>query len=576
MNKIIPYLKPYFGRMSLGLIIKFTGTIMDLLLPWILAYIIDNIIPTGEFNKVLLWGFLMLVCSVLAVSANIIANRMAAYVGKQAMTNIRHDMYSKVVYLSNTQLDKMGIPSLISRLTTDTYNVHDMIVKVQRLGVRAPILLLGGIIITITLEPVLTLLLIAVMPFVFTTVYIISKLGIVKYGNQQLVSDHLIRVVRENISGIRVIKALSKMEYEKKRFKKVNEDMYGAEFDAAKTMAVSNPLMNIFLNIGLTLVILAGAYRVNEGLTQIGTIIAFLSYFTIILNAMLSITKIFILSSKGIASANRVGAILDMEEDLKVMSPDIINSDFHIEFNNVKFAYNKNKKESSNVLDNINFKLKKGETLGIIGATGSGKSTIIKLLLRLYDVDSGTIRINGADIRGIESEVLHTMFGVVFQNDFLFADTISENIRFERIFTNEEIETAAKHAQAAPFIEEVKARYEYQLTTKGSNLSGGQKQRILLSRALCGNPSILILDDSSSALDYKTDANLRKSIRNNYKDTTSIIIAQRISSVMHTDHIMVIENGRILGYGTHAQLIKTCDVYKEIEESQLGGAGNEW
>jgi len=571
MNKIIPYLKPYFGRMSLGLIIKFTGTIMDLLLPWILAYIIDNIIPTGEFNKVLLWGFLMLVCSVLAVSANIIANRMAAYVGKKAMTNIRHDMYSKVVYLSNTQLDKMGIPSLISRLTTDTYNVHDMIVKVQRLGVRAPILLLGGIIITITLEPVLTLLLIAVMPFVFITVYIISKLGIVKYGNQQLVSDNLIRVVRENISGIRVIKALSKMEYEKKRFEKVNKDMYGAEFDAAKTMAVSNPLMNIFLNIGLTLVILAGAYRVNEGLTQIGTIIAFLSYFTIILNAMLSITKIFILSSKGIASANRVGAILDMEEDLKVMPPDVINSDFHIEFNNVKFAYNKNKKESSNVLNDINFKLKKGETLGIIGATGSGKSTIIKLLLRLYDVDSGTIRINGADIKGIESEILHTMFGVVFQNDFLFADTIAENIRFERIFTNEEIETAAKHAQAAPFIEEIKTRYEYKLTTKGSNLSGGQKQRLLLSRALCGNPSILILDDSSSALDYKTDANLRKSIRNNYKDTTSIIIAQRISSVMHADHIMVIENGRILGYGTHGELIKTCDIYKEIEESQLGG-----
>lgn len=570
MKLLKKYLHPYIGRMSLGVSIKFFGSLMDLLLPWILAYIIDAIIPTKNVSAIFLWGGVMLLCSVIAVVTNILANRMASSVARDATGNIRHDLFAKVAYLSIPQIEQVGIPSLVSRLTTDTYNIHQTVGMIQRLGIRAPILLLGGVLITATLDPVLTVVLVGVLPFTLVAAVIISKRGIPLFAQLQKRVDTLVRTVRENVTGARVIKALSKADYEKQRFQRVNQSVVAAETRANRTMAATPPLMDFFLNAGLTLVILVSAYRVNAGLTQPGVIIAFLTYFTIILNAMLSITRIFVIVSKGLASADRIQAVLRLPEDMKVVPLPARDEEAHIVFDHVSFTY----PDGTSVLKEIDFSLVKGQTLGIIGATGSGKSTIVRLLLRLYDPTNGQIRINGRDIRSLDPEELHQYFGIVLQKDILFADTIEENIDFGRRFSKEQIEESAARAQAKEFIQQLPQQLAYELHAKGSNLSGGQKQRVLLSRALAGEPQILVLDDSASALDYQTDAKLRQVLKQQFADTTSILIAQRISSIQHADKILVLENGRMSGFGDHATLLATNTIYQEIYHGQTGGRIN--
>lgn len=570
MKLLKNYLRPYIGRMSFGVSIKFFGSLMDLLLPWILAYIIDTIIPTKNVSAIFLWGGVMLLCSVIAVVTNIFANRMASSVARDATGSIRHDLFAKVAYLSIPQIEQVGIPSLVSRLTTDTYNIHQTVGMIQRLGIRAPILLLGGVLITATLDPVLTFVLIGVLPFTLVAAVIISKRGIPLFAQLQAQVDTLVRTVRENVTGARVIKALSKADYEKRRFQEVNQSVVAAETKANRTMAATPPLMDFFLNAGLTLVILVSAYRVNAGLTQPGVIIAFLTYFTIILNAMLSITRIFVIVSKGLASADRIQAVLHLPEDMKVIALPAREEEAHIVFDHVSFTY----PDGTSVLKEIDFALTKGQTLGIIGATGSGKSTIVRLLLRLYDPTSGEIRINGRDIRSLDPQELHQYFGIVLQKDVLFADTIEENIDFGRRFSKEQIEEAAARAQAKEFIQQLPQQLSYELHAKGSNLSGGQKQRVLLSRALAGEPQILVLDDSASALDYQTDAKLRQVLKQQFADTTTILIAQRISSIQHADKILVLENGRMSGFGDHDTLLATNSIYQEIYHGQTGGKLN--
>ncbi len=567
MSFFVRYLRPYFGQMCGGTIIKFIGTIMDLLLPWCLAHIVDDVIPMRNIGLIVFWGVLMTIFSVVAVLGNIIANRMASRVARNTTEAVRRDLFHKTMSLSCAQADRFTIPSLISRLTSDTYNVHSMVGMMQRMGIRAPILLLGGIAVTLTLEPVLALILIACLPLMALVIVTVSRKGIPLYTNLQRGVDKLVQTVRENVTGIRVIKALSKTDYEKRRFDAVNQDVVYRERKAGLTMAVTNPTMNLFLNLGMTLIILVGAYRVNGGVSQPGKIIAFMNYFTIILNAVLSINRMFVMCSKGIASAERIDEVLQTPADMPPRLSEPVADNAHVVFDHVSFSYLK--KEQN--LTNITFSLKQGETLGIIGATGSGKSTIVNLLMRLYETDEGSIRIGGEDVNSIPPEVLHTKFGVAFQHDVLFADTIAENISFGRGLTEDQLRRAAADAQAAEFIDSLPDGLEHMLTIKGSNLSGGQKQRLLIARALAGKPEILILDDSSSALDYKTDAKLRAAIRAHFQGTTSIIIAQRISSILHADHILVLEDGRQIGYGTHQELLASCPVYREISESQMGG-----
>lgn len=572
MKRVLTYyLKPYYLRMSLGFMVKFAGTIMDLCLPWILAHMIDTVIPQNSRRMIFIWGMLMVLCAILAWTGNVVANRMASRVARDTTEQVRHDLFSKITYLSNQSTDMFTKPSLISRLTSDTYNLHQMLGRVQRLGVRAPILLIGGILITLTLDPVLTLILVSVLPFIVLIMTSTSKKGIPMYEKLQNALDQFVRLVREDIAGIRVIKALSKTDYERERFSKINEEVVKIEKKAGMTMAVVNPAMNFFLNIGLVLVIIAGAYRVNVGHCEVGKILAFMTYFTIILNAMMSISKMFVIISKAVASADRIVAVLDAhdERDLAVIDTEEETEEERqsmISFDHVSFSYN----HMENNLTDINFSVKKGETLGIIGETGSGKSTVVSLLLRFYDATEGNIFINGRPIQSMTIRELRRHFGVVFQNDSLFEDSISENVRLGRDLTEEEIRQAILYAQAKEFVEEENRGYYDKLNIKGANLSGGQKQRILIARALAAHPDILILDDSSSALDYRTDASLRKELREHFKDTTTVIVAQRISSIMHADHILVLEDGAMIGYGTHEELLASCPVYQEIGRSQMG------
>ena len=572
MRTVFQYLRPQYGRLALQLTIKFIGTITELFLPWMLSHILDDIVPQKDMVQVYIWGVFMMIAAAVALLGNVTANRMSTRISRRFTQKLRHDTYARVTYLSSRQTDSFTLPSLISRLTSDTYNVHQMVDRMQRLGVRAPILLLGGICVTFSLEPVLTLVLVATLPLLGVVVFTVSRKGIPLYVSVQEAVDSMVRKVQENMTGVRVIKALSKTDYEKGCFDEVNREVVRRDQHAGIIMATTNPVMSLLLNLGLTAVVVVGAFRVNAGVSQAGKIIAFLSYFTIVLNALLMVSRLFMIYSKGAASAKRIEEILQTPMEPIPGDPAPRTSQYHVEFKNVSFSYNKAKGKTRDDLSDINFALKRGETLGIIGPTGSGKSTILSLLMRFYDVDSGEIRINGKRIEGIPDEELHTMFGVVFQNDFILADSIRENVDFGRGISDEDLLIAAKFAQA-DFIETKEGGLSHMLTAKGSNLSGGQKQRLLIARALAGKPEILVLDDCSSALDYKTDKALRSALHQNFRDTTTIIVAQRISSILHADHILVLDSGRVIGAGTHETLLETCPDYREIYDVQMGEIG---
>ncbi len=574
MKFLFRYLKPYRKAMAVGLAIKLFGTFIELALPGILGIILDSVLaPDSNVDviSIVTWGILMIICATLALICNVTANRMASKVARDSSKQIRHDLFARTMTLSGKQTDKFTIPSLEARLTTDTYNIHNFIGMIQRIGVRAPMLLIGGIVITVIIDVHLSLIMIAMLPLIFGLAYFISSKGVPLYRRVQKSVDGMVRVVREDSQGIRVIKALSTAEYEHKRYDRVNRALVSAEKKASLTMGVVNPLMNLLMNLGITFVVLIGAYRVSGGQSLPGNIVAFTQYFTMISTAMMSVTRIFIMFTKSSASAQRIQEVVDVKHDLTVAScedyPPHSDEDY-IVFDNVSFSYNGIKTN----LNNVSFSVQHKGSIGIIGATGSGKTTVTSLLMRFYDVNCGSIRIGGRDVRTIPEDELHTLFGVALQNDFLYNDTIEENIRFGRNITHDEIVNAARIAQADDFITSFDDGYSHILSQKATNISGGQKQRILIARAIAGDPDILILDDSSSALDYKTDANLRRAIAESMKTTTSVIIAQRVSSIMNCDAILVLDGGEIIGYGDHATLMKNCDIYREINDSQMGGA----
>ena len=569
MNLLKQYLGPVKRYMAMGLTIKMLATLVELVIPYILSHIIDRVVPTASVSAILLWGFMMIACAAAALVGNTIANRVAAKVARDMTENVRHDLFEKTMRLSCRGADRLTVPSLEARLTSDTYNLHHMVGIMQRMGVRAPLLLVGGMIITLLLDHRLALIMVAMLPIMFLVILFIAKCGIPMYAGVQRGIDGMVRIVREDAQGIRVIKALSKKDYEKRRFDAANRHLVRTERNVSFVMSLSNPVMQAFLNLGLVAVVLIGAYLVDGGVSEPGKIIGFQQYFTLISMAMMTVTRIFVMYSRGMASANRIAEVLDTESELVSYRPNDFPrrvTDDHIRFEKVSFSYGGVKP----TVKDISFSVGHGQTLGIIGATGSGKSTLIQLLMRFYDVDEGHVRIDGEDVRTIPDERLHRMFGVARQNDFLYADTIRNNIDFGRGLSDEMIREAAGRAQALEFIDALPDGLDHEVTTGGTNLSGGQRQRLLVARALAGNPDIVILDDSSSALDYKTDLALRRALAE--VETTTVIVAQRISSVMNSDLILVLDEGEIIGAGTHRELLDSCEVYREISESQMGGA----
>lgn len=566
MEKLEKYLRPYWWYIALSMFIKFLGAAAELTIPYLMEIILDYKVPAGSRRDIYLYGGLMLLCAAACLGFNVIANRMSAVSSGKITRAIRHDLFAKLESFSPRQMDSLTTSSAVSRLTSDTYNINQLLARTQRLGIRAPILLLGGIAMMVSMDGLLSLVLIALLPVIGIVVYYVTRISVPLYTKQQMVLDRVVGTVQENITGIRVIKALSKTDYEKERFRKVNQELTDIDRKAGSVSAITNPTSTLVLNLGLTLVVVVGAYRVNGGAVRSGVIVAFLQYFTMILNAMLGITRIFVMFSKGQASANRVAAVLRAPEDLTVLPETQPEPDApHIAFRDVTFSYNGREPD----LQHISFSLEHGQTLGIIGATGSGKTTLLLLLLRLYDPDSGTILIDGRDIRTIPPEVLREKFGVVFQNDFVAEGTAGDNIRFFRPIGDDAMAAAAEHAQA-DFLRERPEGMESPVQVRGNNLSGGQKQRLLIARALASNPEILILDDASSALDYATDARLRQALYRNYGDTTTVVVAQRVSSLRHADLILVLDDGKIIGAGTHEALMEGCETYRSIAMTQMG------
>ena len=571
MRHIERYIHPYWGFIGLTMFIKLMGAVLELTIPYLMEIMLDDKVPAGNLPAIYLYGGLMLLAALGCLICNIVANRMSASSSGKITRAIRHDLFYKLQHLSARQMDELTIPSAESRLTSDTYNINQLLARLQRLGIRAPILLLGGIVMMVSMDPVLALVLIGLLPIIGIVVYFVTKTSIPMYTHQQTVLDRIVRTVQENITGIRVIKALSKTEYEKKRFQQVNRDLTNIDIKAGLVTGITNPVATLTLNLGLTLVVVIGAHRVNAGQVLSGVIVAFLQYFIMILNAMLGVTRIFVIWSKGAASANRVADVLRISEDMTVLPSEKAESNApHIAFRDVNFSYTGIGKN----IDSLSFQLEHGQTLGILGPTGSGKSTIVSLLLRLYDPDSGSILIDGQDIRTIPYDTLRNKFGVVFQNDFLAEGTIGDNIRFFRPLNDEALRTAAEDAQAE-FIAEKEGNMDASVMIRGNNLSGGQKQRLLIARALAADPEILILDDSSSALDYQTDANLRHTLRQHYRDTTTVLIAQRISSLRHADLILVLQDGAVIGAGNHDTLMATCEEYAYLAKTQMGDGKEE-
>ena len=566
MKHLMKYIGPYVGFIILTMFIKLLGAALELMIPYLMEIILDDMVPAGEKTMIFVYGGGMLLCALGCLGCNVQANRMSARSAGQITLRIRHDLFEKLENLSARQMDKLTVPSAESRLTSDTYNINQLLARMQRLGIRAPILLIGGIAMTLTMDATLALILIGMLPIIAVVVYLVTKYSVPLYTRQQSVLDSVVRTVQENITGIRVIKALSKTEYEKNRFNEVNTELSEVDQKAGRVTSVTNPTSTLVLNLGLTLVVIIGAYRVNNGTTEGGVIVAFLQYFTMILNAMLGVTRIFVMWSKGEASAKRVASVLAEEEDLTVLAPEEPNANApHIEFKDVTFSYT----GVGTNLENLSFTLEHGQTLGILGATGSGKSTLLNLLLRLYDPDKGQVLIDGRDVRTIPYDELRQKFGVVFQNDFVAEGTIGDNIRFFRDISDEAVARAAEDAQAK-FIAQKEGGMDAQVVVRGNNLSGGQKQRLLIARALAADPEILILDDASSALDYRTDADLRASLRANHRHTTTVVVAQRISSLRHADLILVLSDGKVIGAGKHDQLLENCDEYRIIAQAQMG------
>ena len=588
MKLIFSSMGKYKEAIVLAIFIKLLGTMTELSLPYILEYMIDQVVPAGDMKRVILWGILMFIAAVLCRQLNVWANWRAINNAHKVSYDVRQALFRKTANLSGDNFDSFGLPSLISRMTSDSYNVQASVQQLQSLCVRAPMMLLGGVILTLFMDTALAMILIVMLPILICIVFFVSTKGIPMYTMVQTKLDSVVRIMRENITGIRVIKALSKGEYEKKRFAFANDEMTCSDIKAGTIMALPGPLMQLCLNLGLTMVVIFGAIRVNSGEMKPGVILAFLTYFNMISMGVMGLSRIFMSMSKASASADRIAAVLDTDDGWKIISDQetILNTNPKmdeakgkvpfIEFRSVNFSYGGSNKESEDftggerelALENISFSLKKGESLGIIGPTGCGKTTIVNLLMRFYDADSGNIYIDGRDVRSYEKDELRKKFGVVFQNDMVFKDSIRNNIDFGRNISTEDLEAAAIDAVAMDYINSLDGKMEYQAAIKGANLSGGQKQRLLVARALAGKPEILILDDSSSALDYKTDAMMRNAIRKNHKDSTLIMIAQRVSSIMGMDHILVMENGRIIGFGTHNELMENCSTYKETYEMQ--------
>lgn len=564
------YIKKYKKQFLIALTFIILETTGDLIQPTIMSKIIDNGVKRGDMNYVFKLGGLMFFMTALGATFAVIRNIVSSKVSQSFGADLREDLYIKIQGFSFDNIDGFQDASLITRLTNDVNQIQNFSHGMMRIFVKAPVLGIGSVIMAFLLNPKMALILLGVVPIVVTIISLNLKVSYPIFTKIQKSLDRVNGVMREYLAGIRVVKAFNRFEYEKIRFRKVNDDLKDITLKGMRVVAVFNPVVTLVVNIGIVLVLWFGGLRVNSGQMEVGKIMAFVNYMTQVLFSLIMMTRILNIFIRARASAERIGEVFEAENTITVKENPIIfnNVKGRLEFENVYFKYYSS---SRYVLEDINFFINPGETLAIIGSTGSGKSTLINLIPRFYDVDKGKIKIDGMDVKDIDISDLREKVGIVPQKVLLFTGTIKDNIRWgDENATIEDIEKVAKIANAHDFILSFNEGYNTYLGQGGVNLSGGQKQRISIARALIKRPSILILDDSTSAVDLITERKIRQGLKEYLKDTTTILIAQRITSVMDADKILVLDRGKIVGQGAHQELMRNCEVYKDIYYSQLG------
>ena len=570
MKRWLKYVKPYKAYFILGPLCMIIEVLGEVLMPKFLA----NIINDGIANQNIAYIITSCIFMILTALSMMAGGVGGAYFGARASvgfsSDLRRDVFSKVQEFSFSNIDKFSTGSLVTRLTNDITQIQHFVNMLLRMFLRAPGMLIGGLIMAISLNPSLSVVFAVVLPVILATILLIISKSFSLFSKMQGKIDLLNSTVQESITNVRVVKSFVREEFEEEKFQKSNRNLKEATMSAVKIMLTMMPLMMLFMNLTTIAVLWFGGNQVIAGTMQVGDLTAFITYITQILMSLMFVVMMFMNSSRALASARRVVEVLDEEPDIndfdaKHKGLEIKNG--KIEFKNVDFKYYKT--SEGKVLDNVSLTIEAGETVGIIGSTGSGKTTLVSLIPRLYDADSGEVFVDGVNIKDYDLKSLRAGIGMVSQKNVLFSGTVLENLRWGREDAEfDEIVKMADFAQADSFVKTFKEGYDMVLEQGGANLSGGQKQRLCIARALIKNPKIIILDDSTSAVDTATEAKIRKAFATNLKNSTKIIIAQRISSVCDADKIVVMDDGKICGVGTHKELLASNTEYQEIYYSQ--------
>ncbi|MCM8712095.1 ABC transporter ATP-binding protein/permease [Clostridium sp. SYSU_GA19001] len=569
MLKLIRFLKPYAGFAAAVLVLIFFQTMAELYLPTLMSDIVDKGIYNGDTSYIIkIGGFMLLVAAgsgICTILASYLSSKAASAFGR----DIRRELFIKGESFSLHEFDKVGTSSMITRTTNDITQVQQVTIMMMRFMIGAPIMAIGGFIMALSKDRKLTLVFAVSIPVLIMLIVIVAKKAMPLFKSMQVKIDKINGVLRENLTGIRVIRAFNRIDDEKRRFNEASLDLTETAIKVNKMMAFVMPVMMLVMNFTSIAIIWFGGKRIDLGEMQVGDMMAFIQYAMHIMFSFLMVAMMFVMIPRAEASAVRINEILEMEPE--IVDPESPNKADrergYVEFRNVTFSYPGAEQPA---IENISFSAKPGETTAIIGGTGSGKSTLISLIPRFYDIQSGSILVDGVDVREMTQENLRSKIGFVPQKAVLFTGTIADNIRYgKEEASDEEVRHAAEVSQSADFISKMKEGYDSLISQGGNNVSGGQKQRLSIARALVRKPEIYIFDDSFSALDFKTDAKLRKALKSETKDATVIIVAQRVSTVMDADRIIVLDEGKIVGIGKHKELLQNNEVYREIVSSQL-------
>ena len=572
MRRYFKYMKPYLSAFILGPILMIVEVIGEVVMPLLLSNIIDKGIVEGRgISYIIIMGITMVVTALLMMTGGVGGAYFAIKASSGFANDLRKDLFNQIQKFSFKNIDQYNTGSLITRLTNDITQVQNMIQMMMRLALRAPGMLIGALIMAFALNPKLALVILCVIPLLSYAIYTILKVGFPRFTNMQKKLDALNSTTQENLTNIRVVKSFVREKYEEDKFKRANTDLKESTINAMKTVIFTMPVMTLAMNITTLAVVWFGGKQIVAGNMTSGVLTAFVNYVVQILISLMMVSIIILNGSRTLASVKRINEVLDTDIDLtdeNALYKDKTVEYGKIEFRNVFFKYYKNNEKW--VLENINLVVNPGETVGIIGSTGSGKSSLVQLIPRLYDADEGEVLVDGVNVKDYSLKNLRNGVGIVLQKNVLFSGTIMENLKWgDENADDEEVYKYAESAQAHGFITSFEKGYDTELGQGGVNVSGGQKQRLCIARALLKKPKILILDDSTSAVDTATEAKIRESFRNELKDTTKIIIAQRISSVIDADKIVVLDDGKINGIGTHEELMKSCEAYTEIYYSQM-------